>query len=313
VPNRRNLVIVRAGNGSLHPGWLNAPGEERNWDLVVNYFGDDPDKFRGDEWLRIDGKGPKLRGLYEFIRGHEQLVRNYEYIWLAEDDLACKCRDINRLFDICHQENLKLVQPSLTHDSYFSHAITLHNPCFRLRYTTFVEVMAPCMSSSTLWKLLPTMNENVSGWGVDDLWSLLLAGDPDAIAILDAVQIRHTRPVGRGQLYDSLKAAGRSAWDERQELHEKYGIVRPRYWVRSAIRISGGRVKDGIRLLCLYGWGLLAVAPRLRTGWRGFPYFWLSAMFQQVKGRRQPETTVPPASRKYEARLPGERRGDFIP
>jgi len=35
---RRNLVIVRAGNSSLHPEWLKGDGA-RNWDIVVNYFG----------------------------------------------------------------------------------------------------------------------------------------------------------------------------------------------------------------------------------------------------------------------------------
>src|SRR5664279_707363 len=37
---KRYLVIVRAGDRSLHPGWTQSPAT-RNWDLLVSYFGAD--------------------------------------------------------------------------------------------------------------------------------------------------------------------------------------------------------------------------------------------------------------------------------
>jgi hypothetical protein len=55
---RGNLVVVRAGDSSLHPTWLPASGH-RNWDLLVSYIGDDPENFRVPAVTRIDGKGPK--------------------------------------------------------------------------------------------------------------------------------------------------------------------------------------------------------------------------------------------------------------
>ena len=57
---RRNLVVVRAGDSSLHPGWLAGPGE-RNFDLVVSYFGDDPAKFKAPDVARVDQKGGNHR------------------------------------------------------------------------------------------------------------------------------------------------------------------------------------------------------------------------------------------------------------
>lgn len=284
MSSRRNLVLLRAGDTSIHSHWLNAPGQERNWDLIVNYFGDDPDIFRGGDWLRIDSKGPKVPGLYDFIRSHEQLVRQYDYIWLPDEDLHCTCQGINRLFDVCREQRLKLAQPSLTHDSYLTFPITLHSPLFRLRFTTVVEMMAPCLSSSALWQLLPTMNDNLSGWGLDFVWPAMLAGQPSSVAIIDEVQIRHTRPVGGGRLYDVIRALGGSAWDEYHVTLKKFGITR-RYWISRAIRTSGREVTNGLWLLCLYGWGLLSVVPRLKAGWASVPRFWLSAMWQQIKGR----------------------------
>jgi len=285
MARRRNLVLLRAGDSSIHSEWLGAPGQERNWDLVLSYFGDDPHKFRGGDWLRIDSKGPKLRGLYEFIRGHEQLVRRYDYIWLPEDDLACTCDDINHLFDVCRGERLRLAAPSLTHDSYFTFPITLHSPLFRLRFTTFVEIMAPCFSADTLWQVLPTLNESLSGWGVEFIWAKMLSGDPSSIAIVDEVQIRHTRPVGGGKLYEVVKAMGVAcAWDEYQETLRKFSLSR-RFWIRRAIRPSGREVTNRLWLLCLYLGGLLVAAPRMKPGWKALPRLWLSAAWHQVKGR----------------------------
>ncbi len=53
---RKYLVIVRAGDKSLHPAWLAGEGD-RTWDLVVNYFGADPEIYREPGVIRIDSKG----------------------------------------------------------------------------------------------------------------------------------------------------------------------------------------------------------------------------------------------------------------
>ena len=43
---RRMLVVLRAGDMSLHTGWLQgAPPESRTWDLHLSYFGDHSDPF----------------------------------------------------------------------------------------------------------------------------------------------------------------------------------------------------------------------------------------------------------------------------
>ena len=70
MSNRHNLAIVRAGDGSLHTQWLNRSGEERNWDLIVSYWGDDPKAYRGGDWLRVDCKGLKFQAVDELIHTH---------------------------------------------------------------------------------------------------------------------------------------------------------------------------------------------------------------------------------------------------
>jgi hypothetical protein len=236
---RRALVIVRAGDTSLHEGWLAGP-EDRTWDLLVSYFGDDPQRFRGEDVRRIDAKGPKWPALHALVRELADEIGAYDYVWLPDDDLACDKETINRLFAMCREHRLELAQPALSPTSHLGHAITLRNRSFRLRFTNFVEVMAPCFSADFLRRCAPSFGENISGWGLDYLWPSW-ASDAGRVAIIDAAIIRHTRPVG-GPNYRVLTERGITARDELLQLAAKYGI-------RAAARfVTGGITLDGRHL-----------------------------------------------------------------
>lgn len=209
---RRSLVIVRAGDSSLHPGWLQGDGA-RNWDLVVNYYGDDPDRYLQDDVERIDSKGPKWPALQTLITNNPHFTENYDYIWLPDDDLETSKDAINELFNIVAANGLLVAQPSLTWNSYFGHLTTLQNRHFKLRYTNYVEVMAPCFAARVLVRALPLFNMNLSGWGLDFIWPKLVEHPGSEIAIIDSVTVRHTRPVG-GPNYKALRERGVSPWDE---------------------------------------------------------------------------------------------------
>ena len=218
---KRFLVIVRAGDRSLHPMWTQSE-QTRTWDLVVSYYGSDAARYRSPGERRIDDLGPKLPGLHALL-ARETFWRNYDYVWLPDDDLAVTESVINRLFEQASSLGLALVQPALSWVSFFSHDLTLRSPSFRLRYTNFVEIMAPCFSRDFLATCLPTFAENRSGWGLDYLWPRLLPSGQRRCAILDEVEITHTRPLG-GPNYDELRALGAAPRQEQARLFRKYGI-----------------------------------------------------------------------------------------
>ncbi len=220
--HRKNLVIVRAGDNSLHPEWLKG-GDERNWDVIVNYYGDSPTRFLDANVKRIDSKGPKWPALYELISANPGFLVDYSSIWLPDDDLLTSKAAINELFDIFEKYGLQVAQPALTWNSYFGHLTTLKTNRFHLRFTNFVEVMAPCFSSRMLRKALPLFNSNMSGWGLDFVWAKLVDRPDREIAIIDAVTVRHTRPVG-GPNYKALREVGVSPWDELREFCKANGI-----------------------------------------------------------------------------------------
>jgi hypothetical protein len=221
----RNLVIVRAGDSSLHPHWLEGQ-LPRNWDLLVSYFGSDSSKFREAGTIRDNRSGPKWPALKSLLSERAKELSQYEYIFMPDDDLDCTCDDINRLFDLCRRFDLILAQPSLSVDSYVSHAITIHNPSSLIRFTNWVEIMAPLFHRSALNICQQTFCENLSGWGLCTLWPHLISQLPGRIGIVDGVQVKHTRPI-YGPNYDHLKQKMITPEEEMLMLLKRHSLKRP--------------------------------------------------------------------------------------
>ena len=217
----RNLVIVRAGDRSLHPAWTSSL-ETRQWDLVASYFGDDPNAFRGPGERRIDDKGNKCPGLYALLM-REDFWREYDYIWLPDDDLMIEQQGIDRLFSRTADLGMALSQPALSWRSYYSYEVTLCHPSFAVRFTNFVEIMAPCFERKFLEASLPLLGETQSGWGLGWVLAARQSERVRACGILDDVEMTHTRPVG-GPTYAALRELGISAAEERVALLARHGI-----------------------------------------------------------------------------------------
>lgn len=113
-------------------------------------------------------------------------------------DLDFTPESANVFVDICREE--KFPQPSLDHQSYFWRYVTLQQPFLRHRIVNFVEVMVPCFRTDLLDRLLPSFVLTKLGWGIDYTWYDLLDADSERMAVVDAVSVTHTRPIG-GTLY----------------------------------------------------------------------------------------------------------------
>ncbi|WP_330185735.1 DUF707 domain-containing protein [Nocardia sp. NBC_01503] len=246
---RRNLVILRAGDSSLHERWLAGP-QRRTWDLVVSYFGDDPQRYRGGDITRLDRKGPKWPALHHVLTVDlAEVIDRYDYIWLPDDDLATDTGTINDLFEFAARYRLSLAQPALTEDSYFTHEITLVDRRFELRYTNFVEIMAPCFSREFLARCLPTFDRSQTGWGLDFHWPRF-APDTSEVAIVDAVTVRHTRPVG-GPNVAAVRAAGVDPTAEYLDYLRAHGIYDLSTTVHRGIGAAGRALPEEPTAVCV--------------------------------------------------------------
>jgi hypothetical protein len=198
----RYLVILRAGDTSLHPQWL--AGNERNWDLVISYFGDNPQRYAGQYDFLHRCKGSKWQGIADFFAANSQFVSSYNYVWLPDDDLFTTGKNISEFFQLVDSLSLTLAQPALTAYSFHSWKITLQDKgvLARLtksvgRLTNFVEIMAPCFRVDHLPIFSKTFGENTSGWGYEWLWwKLAEKNGVPKFGIIDQTPVYHSRPVG---------------------------------------------------------------------------------------------------------------------
>ena len=180
------LALFRSGPSSLHPHAVERLAEQ-NFDYALSWFGDQPPAADGAVFVHMQ-KGAKWPGLEQTLIAHWDTIQKYKYVWLPDDDLQ-----------------LELAQPALTRDSYFSHAITLQHPAFQLRFTNFVEIMAPVLSTDMLARVFHTIGGNISGYGLDAVWPRF--SQLGRVAIIDDTPVKHTRPVG-GPNYAFSKKAG---------------------------------------------------------------------------------------------------------
>ena len=197
------LALFRSGPSSLHPSAVARLGEQ-NFDYALSHFGDDQPMAEGAVFVHRQ-KGAKWPGLEQTLLAHWDTIAQYRYVWLPDDDLLCVPETVSRMFAICDDLQLELAQPALTLDSHASHLITLQHSAFQLRFTNFVEIMAPVLSIEMLSRVHPTLAGNVSGFGLDALWPRL--SSLGKVAVIDDTPIKHTRALG-GPNYKSGAQAG---------------------------------------------------------------------------------------------------------
>ena len=263
VDDTRNLVVVRCGDHSLHRGWMRSP---RNWSLAVSYFGVDEERQfpEADHVHRY--RGGKWDGLYDFFLSYPDLLNRYDYVWLPDDDIKAESENINLMFRCMAENEFELAQPSLSPESFLSHLVVSWNPLFEYRNVNLVEIMAPVLVRDLLCRVLPLFKGAKTGFGIDFVWHRFTSDPLSRVAVIDRVQVTHTRPVG-GALHKMLAREGTETADQEQaRFLARYTDV-----VKTEL-ITGGRLRNGVRIrsswlaatLAAVGWALHS------SGRRGF-------------------------------------------
>jgi hypothetical protein len=249
--------VVGCGDASLHKQWA---CDTQNFDVAISYFGDDANKCFPEARYVHRLKAGKWNGLHAFFEEHPELVQAYDYYWFPDDDLALSAQDADRLLEMGRENHLDLFQPALDDKSYFTHLLTLAQTGIVLRYTNFVEIMAPVMSARLFAKALPTFAHTRTGFGLDFLWPQMVASlRPSAkygCAIIDAITMEHTRPVGSALKTTVATDGGSTGAEEmaqvmkavrhRNPLFRSLKMAVPRKRILAARR-QNGRIVGGLR------------------------------------------------------------------
>ena len=251
------LAVVRCGDSSLHRLWAE---ETQLFDVAVSYFGHDADKIFPEARYVHRLKAGKWNGIYAFFAAYPELLHAYDYYWFPDDDLALDAKAADQLVKMGQEYQLDLFQPALDEKSYFTHLITLVQRENILRYTNFVEIMAPVMSQRLWAQACAGCAETRTGFGLDFLWPQMVADmrrdGSYGCAILDSITMEHTRPVGSVLKAVVASDGGRSGREEmaivlesvrhRNPLFRSLKLAVPRKCIYASLR-HNGRMVAGLK------------------------------------------------------------------
>ena len=237
----RNLVISPIGDNSKHRTWIDGPGKP-NFDLFLLYFGDGPDTAAADAKYYLRNKGFKWEHIHLVAEKHRDTVRQYDYIWCPDDDIACDTAGVNELFEIVRKYNVQLAQPAIS-EGEFAFKSLIQQRGNILRYSPYVEVMCPIFTQEAFFKLQDTFLENRSAWGLDWIWPKRFAATE--MAIIDKVGVHHTGRLGKGENYKLLAKLGINPYRDFEETVARHGGIDwsiHRRMLRGRLRME--RIKD---------------------------------------------------------------------
>ena len=254
VAYKKNAVFVPVGKDSLHRQLLKG---DADFDLHLLIYDGSYNKFCNDSDFVACDAGYKMDMTYRYLHRHPELFEKYEYFFLLDDDIVISTEDVNRLFSMMREYQLKIAQPSLVM-SYYTYKHTAFHPFYILRYTNFVEMMMPCFSRDALKAVLPTFEQKIRWCGIEMHWPVLVGSNHKDMAIVDAVSAKHTRPV---QSWNSLSQLQQENYLKKHNLSwsiEMYGGL-----PLDNVDFEGKQAFDEVRTYCekikqdLYHGGLL--------------------------------------------------------
>jgi hypothetical protein len=242
------LMIVRAGQSTIHPSWIYTAAP--HVDVALSVY-DGSDFSQHPIVKQHSASCGKFQGIKALFDAYPQLSEAYDYFWIFDDDLYLPHETILMVRRMLAVFRFALAAPALSHTSFFSWPINIRNDRLLFRGTDFVEIMAPIMSRGFLATCLPHFGENHSGWGQEWLWRRFLRERGQFAAILDAAPIVHTRPFGRGTIYKDRPPGCADPNSERDQLITKFALD-PGIAFRNQFGVTSGsapRLLAGVDLI----------------------------------------------------------------
>lgn len=257
------LVICRVDNVDAAPKW--AKSHEKLYDCVLSQYGVDVDPcqhfFAGGKWA----------GICDLLTKQPELLDQYEYFWLPDDDIETTPEDIYYFLNFCKSQNFELAQPALTPHSVYAYSITLANPYFQFRKTNFVELMMPFVKRNLLQRLLPILTNKHAALGVDWVWYTYVSKPGSQVAIVDAVQMGHYRPRNKHLAGIMKEKHNIDILEERQQTFKELKIKPLKPMAHQGILLDGREVeKFHLALKSIFGYYAIRNKIEQRWSWKNY-------------------------------------------
>jgi len=120
---------------------------------------------------------------------------NADWLLLVDDDVVLPRGFLDSFLLVCEALELSLAQPAHCFASHAAWPVTRRRPGALARETAFVEIGPVCaLRADTFGALLPFPALRM-GWGLDAHWAALARAAGWRIGVVDALPMRHLRPV----------------------------------------------------------------------------------------------------------------------
>lgn len=156
--------------------------------------------------IDVGGRG-RFENINMLLKRHNLV--DISWLIVTDDDVALVSDFLDQFVFLLERFDFKIAQPAHNLVSNLTYEVTGRHWGTVARRTGFVE-LGPLVAfhRDTFSELLP-FPEGGMGWGVDAHWALLAKQRGWRMGIVDALPLRHLRPVGGGYSRDNARALAR--------------------------------------------------------------------------------------------------------
>jgi len=196
----KNLVFTSIGErefrdkdnnpveGNVIESWNDG---DREFDIVA-YGYDESMTGMGDCDVWIQREGTKYQNFYHYATNYAEELEQYDYVWVADDDMFMSAKDINRMFEMMVEYKIDLGQPSMDINGMHYVHILVNDPEYILRYTNYVECSAPIFTKKSLKKIVHTFADTLTGHSWDNIIShMIYKKGENNVAVFDEIKAHH--------------------------------------------------------------------------------------------------------------------------
>lgn len=140
-------------------------------------------------------KGEIYREVHAWLAARP--AERYSHVGLVDDDIELAWSDLNRLIAIARAHDLDAFQAALSADSEHDHPRFVARPGTELRRVDWIEVMMPFYRTAVFLAGGAFFARSISSYGLDQfvLPTLHKLAGRERVAVIDAVVVRHGRPI----------------------------------------------------------------------------------------------------------------------
>ena len=143
------------------------------YDIFVIYYGNNErnyNRYKSKVKFIEKRKGSKFQNLKYLLEKKPEILENYDYFFIVDDDIIMSTSDINNMFFVADKYKLSICGPAFRPGSKISHGVTKQKSNTLLSYTNFVEVNTPLFDRKSLQNLMKYLDPKLIGWGIDFLY-----------------------------------------------------------------------------------------------------------------------------------------------